>query len=212
MRPRSVIIRLLLAAYPSAWSVEYGSELIAILLRRPLSTLSLWNVMCGAAVQRWRYASVWKRGGFVLMLWLFIKMTVNSFHPLPPRIYNSPIWYVDSLILLSVGYRAVRENVSPAAATVKAALLGSVPEFLLHIAWCSGILRPTVIDLDGSVIQHGSWITEFCSRGQVGPWDVLVFSFLITTVVGLVHGRVGGLIARTVDAFWLGYRGPAATP
>lgn len=211
MKPRFAIIRLLLAAYPSVWSAEYGRELAAILIRRPLSTRTLLNVLRGAGLQRWRYTAVWKSGGILLMLWLLLEMSVNSIHPLPPTSYRR-IEYVAALLTIAIGWRAENAGQSPSLTALKASLLGAVPEFLLLGAWCCHMFRPTLLDMDGSVFQRGSRITEFCSRGEAtDPLGMLIVVLLLSSSIGAVYGRIGGLIARTLHAFRMGYRGPATT-
>src|SRR5579863_10083813 len=87
MNYKAHIIRGLLYFYPEKWRMEYGEELDALLLSRPLSAAIIGDVLLNGLQQRLRELAPWKVTGALLFAWTIIGLIWNSATPF------SPVWY-----------------------------------------------------------------------------------------------------------------------
>ena len=198
------IIRLLLRVYPQAWRSEYGEELSTILAGRSFTPSIIGDVFVSGIWQRLRYAELWQIGGAVLALWLIFGTVANSFSPFTRSAYDR-FFQINGIIELAVGYTCVarysKRLVVAAFASVKASLLGIIPELLLAALWAADLIHPTILKLDGAPNIYGHGITELCLRteGVVSP-AMLLIAVPITVLLAFFLGLVGAAIGIGISA------------
>ena len=200
---KDAIIRLLLRIYPRAWGLEYGEELSAILAGRPFTPLILGDVVVSGAWQRFRYAEMWQIGGGALALWLILGTVANSLSPLSPEAYHH-FFQINWIAELAIGYMYVaRYSKRPAVAavaSVKASLVGLIPELLLTALWAVNLIHPSILGMNGSPHIHGHSITELCLRteGAASPATLLT-AIPVTVIPAFLAGFAGASIATGVS-------------
>jgi len=105
---------------------------------------------------------------------------------------------------LGVGYWMRRRgSSSPGLGTAYAVFIASMPMMALELLRSRNILNPTVLDLQGHVWRSGSGFTEFAYRGVSNRYEFLacVIVVLLSAIVALAAGWLGGQIADAVQAF-----------
>ncbi|MGA2252014.1 hypothetical protein [Terracidiphilus sp.] len=200
---KDAIIRLLLRIYPRAWRLEYGEELSAILAGRPFTPLILGDVVVSGAWQRFRYAEMWQVGGVALALRLIIGTAANSLSPLSPAAYHH-FFQINWIAELAIGYlyvaRYSRHPVAAAVASVKASLVGLIPELLLAALWAANLIHPTILGMNGSPHIYGHSITDLCLRTEAAASPAtLLMAIPVTVISAFLAGFAGASIATGVS-------------
>jgi len=201
---RDTIIRLLLRIYPRAWRSEFEEELGAILRDRPFTPSTIGDVVLCGVRERLRYAEVWQIWGAALALWLTIGIIANSLSPFSRAAYEH-FSLPEGIVALAIGYiyvaRYHRHPAAAALASVKASLLGIIPELLLAALWAANLIHPTILDMNGSPHLYGRGITELCVRtdATVSPATLLLVVPL-TGLAAFLSGLVGATVAMGVSA------------
>jgi hypothetical protein len=209
MSARSMFIRMLLRAYPSAWRREYGAELEDILLSRGIGPLVVGDVIVGGLTQRIRSTdiSTWfGLGAFVAvvvdLLWNvtsaqtaghgLLAVVARSSKTLPtvvvvPLMSESYAQFL-TLYGMFMQFNRRRSLSECGRATAKITFMAGLPIIV------SGILMGTgALDLAVPTQTAGAtvWLT---------PWAVATAP-LFRLPAAWVFGAIGGQIGRWVRRF-----------
>ena len=215
-------VSALLRIYPSHWRSEYGTELLDLLLTRPLTTSVAVDVVWNGARQRATSLELSTVMGVMAMLVIVVGFVQNITAPLPyvggavtsllqpsmltlPTLVVAPLksnLYVLALVGCGCGtYLRSRGASSPGLAAMKVTLIAGLPVMVAAILMLTGVLGIAVIgpaDSPTTFQQHGFTFT-FYSTDRIVPsaWSVLVSPFFGLPWSGL-WGTVGGRIALQI--------------
>jgi hypothetical protein len=211
MNYKAHIIRGLLNFYPEKWRIEYGEELDALLLSRPLNGAIISDVLRNGLRQRLRQIAPWKVIGALLFAWTIIGLSWNSATAFSPAWYSRYYIAGDLFLLLGGCWTTLRSPTTISRAawfTTKAALVSTIPEAIVCLLWSARIVHPTVLDLSGSPVLHGNQITLLYFRGSIilPPIQYLTVLFVITLAQGWAIGLVGGTLGSLAIHFKTGIR------
>jgi hypothetical protein len=206
MNYKAHIIRGLLNFYPEKWRIEYGEELDALLLSRPLNAGIISDVLLNGLQQRLREVAPWKVTGVLLFAWTVIGLSWNSAKAFSPAWYSRYYIAVNLFLLLGGCWTTLRSPTTVSRAawfTTKAALVSTIPEAVVCLLWAAKIVHPAVLDLSGSPVLHGNHITLLYFRGSIllSPIQYLSVLFVITLVQGWAIGLVGGTLGSLAIRF-----------
>lgn len=206
------IVLALLRVYPKDWRHEYGSELAGLLFRRPLTLPALCDVLVQGVRQRIRMVAPWKITGTALFVWTVFWIGWNSLAPLSPagyatftRIENDLASFVLAGTSCRTYLRGERNTRNAAAAAVRTALLGIVPELILIALIVLKVLPQIVIDIHGSPYPDIRGIALLHTRGPVGAplfgvGASLALFPLVLGVQGWILGYLGAWTGRGILA------------
>ncbi len=171
------IVETLLRVYPVDWRREYGPELAAILLSRPLTGGILGDVLRNGLRQRLRTAEPSTLVGFIMLLVILNGFVWNIIAP-PPYSDESTILLQNLLgsnlyILLLVGcglwthlrHRGKLDQSGMAA--MKISFMAGIPVMLAGALMLLGILGVSVIgpgDIPTTFHQHGFTYTYYDAK------------------------------------------------
>jgi hypothetical protein len=211
MNYKAHIIRGLLYFYPEKWRIEYGEELDALLLSRPLSAAIISDVLLNGLQQRLRELAPWKVTGALLFAWTIIGLIWNSATPFSPVWFSRYCVAISLFLLLGGCWTTLRSptTISKAAwLTTKAALVSIIPEVFVCLLWAAKVVRPSVLDLSGLPSLHASQMTLLYFRGSImlSPIQDLSVLFGTTLVEGWVMGLVGATLGSLAIRFIPGIR------
>jgi hypothetical protein len=210
-RQARIIIYFLLHAYPAAWREEYGEELASLLRLRPLRIRVVSNVALNGLWKRFESDPRWVIGGALLFLWTLLCIVRNTIAPLSPVAYSHIFWPFNLMSLVIGCWTMLHEPAGmrhAALASLKSALVGSLPEITSGFLWAIGLLHPTVLDMHGSPRIHGAWITLLFVRtdASIGPLGCLFLLLAVTISQSLLLGYVGAIVGGCGTAIKAGYR------
>ena len=210
MKKDAKVIKLLVRAYPAVWRRSYGEELVALLEERPLTLTIIRDVFQNGLLQRARHAGAWQLGGIALAMWLIAGTSLNSIRVFPQWGY-ALFWQMNVCALLAIGYASVvrdhKSRIASALAAGKASVVGVAPELALAVLWLTGLVHPTISQLNGSPMVVGHGITDLCIRTDVTiPPTHLFLVPIVSGICGVIAGGVGAAAAQIVSGFREGFR------
>lgn len=209
---KTAIVSWLLYLYPKAWRAEYGDELRAMLLARPLTAAIVVDIARSAMWQRLRVVlpATWVGIGLMLVtIWAVGSMMVAP-PPYVPSALSERIELVQKplqsefyvLVLFAIGFwTAVAGKQSPARAAMRASMIASIPLALIGLLMLTGLLPHTEL-------VPGQKIAMLSARGIVYPFYkgiqqipapaplTLLLSPLLRLPGAWMWGTIGGSLGR----------------
>jgi hypothetical protein len=206
------IVAALLRLYPVAWRKEYSSELSDMLLARPLTAGTLFNVAASAAWQRVRAIDTPAWVGLGLMA-----VTIGAIASIivaPPPYVRSALseriellqkplrseFYV--LVLFGIGFwTTVRGSQRPGRAAMQASIIASIPIALTGLLMMIGLLDYTVLvpgQTPPALDERGIFYTFYKGIQQIpGPAPLaLLLSPLLRLPGAWLWGTIGGSLGQ----------------
>jgi len=209
---KTMLVRWLLRLYPAAWCSEYGAELSAMLLARPLSAAIVFDIARSAIWQRLRVvmAATWVGVGLMLVTIWAIVSTMVAPPPYVPSALSERIellqkplqseFYV--LVLFAIGFwTAAAGRQSPARAAMHASVIASIPLALIGLLMMTGLLAY-------AELAPGQKIAMLNARGILYPFYkgiqqipapaplTLLLSPLLRLPGAWLWGTIGGSLGR----------------
>jgi hypothetical protein len=142
--------------------------------------------------------------GMVLFAGTACTIYVNNTTPRLSYFWFPPVWNV---VLIATGcLTSLRDrSTSPSWATVKAALLGYIPEIVAFVLWIAGIFHPLVLRAGGPFHLLESRLALFDMTFPTPPrpqFGVIPLALASLFLDACVAGLIGGILGRAMAYFW----------
>jgi hypothetical protein len=205
------IVTALVGLYPRRWKREYGTEFADVLIRGPLGSSAVLNIVWNALGQQLRLGEPWLIVGVPWLLLNIYGHIGNILYPAPyaADLFSSPAAArtVACLLPFAIGFWTVlRDPIDGRGgrAAMKYLLLVKWPICVLAILWGLGILRIIVLgpgDPPSTFHAHGFAYTFYDHPGRPIHWQLLFWKpFGDLPFVGVL-GWLGGLAGRAQARF-----------
>jgi hypothetical protein len=205
-RLKRQIVNALVGLYPARWKQEYGKEFADVLMRRPLGTAVVLNVVWNGFGQQLRRGEPWLIAGVPRLVLVLAMLLWNILDPGPYRGDSfSGGWQATvagTLLVLGIGYWTVMRdpiNGHAGRAAMKSTLLAAWPLSVIALLYGLGIVRIINLgpgDPPTTFHEHGFAFTLYDhARRPAAPAGLFVLSLWGVLESGPI-GWLGGLAAR----------------